>query len=160
MITIGVVCVGILIQRKMLLLKRVHFAVKIAIAKHACGWTLLLKSVSPFLTSHELVVFSFDVVVVVGLFFIFYFLNLFLMHVKSDIIYSLLQNLNLELIVSVDEQFEHHKYVLQTLLPFLKRLNEEHMIEKKMEAKRQGIFFQSLPNKFRNLYMVQLILSF
>jgi len=82
------------------------------------------------------------------------------MHVKSDIIYSLLQNLNLELIVSVDEQFEHHKYVLQTLLPFLKRLNEEHMIEKKMEAKRQGIFFQPLPNKFRNLYMVQLILSF
>jgi hypothetical protein len=160
MITIGVVCVGILIQRKMLLLKRVHFAVKIAIAKHACGWTLLLKSVSPFLTSHELVVFSFDVVVVVGYFFIFLFYFYFLMHVKSDIIYSLLQNLNLELIVSVDEQFEHHKYVLQTLLPFLKRLNEEHMIEKKMEAKRQGIFFQSLPNKFRNLYMVQLILSF
>jgi hypothetical protein len=55
------------------LLKRVHFAVKIAIAKHACGWTLLLKSVSPFLTSHELVVFSFDVVVVVGYFFIFLF---------------------------------------------------------------------------------------
>jgi hypothetical protein len=78
MITIGVVCVGILIQRKMLLLKRVHFAVKIAIAKHACGWTLLLKSVSPFLTSHELVVFSFDVVVVVGFFFFFFFFFFFL----------------------------------------------------------------------------------
>ncbi|XP_062174215.1 lysine-specific demethylase JMJ25-like isoform X2 [Alnus glutinosa] len=58
-----------------------------------------------------------------------------------------IKNLNLELIVSVDEQFEHHKYVLQTLLPFLKRLNEEHMIEKKMEAKRQGLSLPELKVK-------------
>lgn len=147
MITIGVVCVGILIQQKRLLPKSVHFAVEIAIAKHACGWTHLLKSVSPFLTSHELVVFSFDVI----------FFNVCN---GRQIIYILLQNLNLELIVSEDEQFEHYKYALQTLLPFLKRLNEEQIIEKEMEAKRQGIFFQPLPNKFRNSSMVQLFLSF
>jgi len=93
MITIGVVCVGILIQRKMLLLKRVHFAVKIAIAKHACGWTLLLKSVSPFLTSHELVVFSFDVVVVVGFFFFFFFFFFFLFFFFLILITKLFFNL-------------------------------------------------------------------
>ena len=64
MTTIGVVCVGILIQQKMLLLKRVHFAVEIATAKHACGWTHPLKSVSPFLTFHELVVFCSDVIII------------------------------------------------------------------------------------------------
>lgn len=66
-----------------------------------------------------------------------------------------MQNLkNLELTVSEDEKLEHYKYSLQILVPILKRLNEEQMIEKEMEAKRQGIF---LSNKFRNTSIMQFI---
>ncbi|XP_059445951.1 lysine-specific demethylase JMJ25-like isoform X2 [Corylus avellana] len=44
---------------------------------------------------------------------------------------------NLELEVSKDVQIECYKFVLQTLLPFLRRINDEQMIEKEMEAKIQ-----------------------
>ncbi|KAF5445587.1 hypothetical protein F2P56_034630, partial [Juglans regia] len=54
---------------------------------------------------------------------------------------------NLEFTVSEDEQFEHYKYVLQTMLPILKQLNEEQMTEKEMEAKRQGILHPLLEIK-------------
>lgn len=57
-------------------------------------------------------------------------------------IYVLLQNLkNLELDISEHEIFEHYKYVLQILLPFLQQLNEEQMAEKQLEAERRGIFY-------------------
>lgn len=72
-----------------------------------------------------------------------------------------MQNLkNQELIVSEDEKFEHYKYSLQILVPILKRLNEEQMIEKEMEAKRQGIFFQFLSHKFRNTSIMLFIYLF
>ena len=59
-----------------------------------------------------------------------------------QVIYALLQNLkNLDLDISEDEGFEHYKYMLQILLPFLQRISEEQMVEKELEAKRQGIFF-------------------
>ncbi|XP_040996217.1 lysine-specific demethylase JMJ25-like [Juglans microcarpa x Juglans regia] len=54
---------------------------------------------------------------------------------------------NQELIVSEDEKFEHYKYSLQILVPILKRLNEEQMIEKEMEAKRQGLSLPQLEIK-------------
>ncbi|XP_042964320.1 lysine-specific demethylase JMJ25-like isoform X5 [Carya illinoinensis] len=54
---------------------------------------------------------------------------------------------NLEFTVSEDEQFEHYKYVLQTILPILKQLNEEQMTEKEMEAKRQGLLHPLLEIK-------------
>jgi hypothetical protein len=71
----------------------------------------------------------------------------------------LLQNLkNLELNVSKDVEIECYKFVLQTLLPFLRQINDEQMIEKEMEAKLQGIFFHSLSNKLRNSSAVQILL--
>ena len=50
-------CVGILILMRIILRRLVHYAVEIAIAKLACVWMYLLESVSPFLTSHESMVF-------------------------------------------------------------------------------------------------------
>jgi hypothetical protein len=71
----------------------------------------------------------------------------------------LLQNLkNKELNASEYEEIECYKYVLQTILPFLRRINDEQMIEKEMEAKIQGIFFRSLSNKLRNSSVVQILL--
>lgn len=77
-------------------------------------------------------------------------------------IHALLQILkNIELSISEDDQFEHYKYVLQALLPILKCLNEEQLIEKEIEAKRQGIYFQSLTKKLRISSMTQcLLISF
>jgi len=40
-----------------------------------------------------------------------------------------------------DEHVEFSVYLLQTLLPHLRLLNEEQMIENETEAKIQGIFF-------------------
>ncbi|KAL0008947.1 hypothetical protein SO802_010449 [Lithocarpus litseifolius] len=51
---------------------------------------------------------------------------------------------NLDLDISEDEIFEHYKYVLQILLPFLQQLNEEQMVEKQLEAKRQVIYVELL----------------
>jgi len=39
------------------------------------------------------------------------------------------------------EKVEHSLYLLQVLLPFLRQLDEEQMIEKEIEAKIQGIMF-------------------
>jgi hypothetical protein len=78
---------------------------------------------------------------------------------KFFFFYLLLQNLkNLELNVSKDVEIECYKFVLQTLLPFLRQINDEQMIEKEMEAKLQGIFFHSLSNKLRNSSAVQILL--
>ncbi|XP_057496518.1 lysine-specific demethylase JMJ26-like isoform X2 [Actinidia eriantha] len=41
---------------------------------------------------------------------------------------------NLKLAVSEEEKLQHSKYILKALLPFLKNLNQEQMIEKKVEA--------------------------
>lgn len=41
-------------------------------------------------------------------------------------------------VVTEDSKVEHAKYVLRKLLPFLKWLNEEQMLEKKQEATRLG----------------------
>ncbi|KAK4594433.1 hypothetical protein RGQ29_018210 [Quercus rubra] len=51
---------------------------------------------------------------------------------------------NLELDISEDEEFEHYKYMLQVLLPFLQQINEEQMVEKNLEAKRQGLLLPDL----------------
>ncbi|XP_024028850.1 lysine-specific demethylase JMJ25 [Morus notabilis] len=50
----------------------------------------------------------------------------------------------LELNISKDEEIEHSRYLLQGLLPFLKRLNEEQGIESEMEAKRRGVSLSEL----------------
>jgi len=39
-----------------------------------------------------------------------------------------------------NHEFELSKYMLKVLLPYLRRLDEEQMAEKEMEAKIQGIF--------------------
>lgn len=41
-------------------------------------------------------------------------------------------------------EVEHAKYVLSKLLPFLRWLNEEQMLEKKQEATRLGTFMLSM----------------
>ncbi|XP_068306087.1 lysine-specific demethylase JMJ29-like [Pyrus communis] len=41
--------------------------------------------------------------------------------------------------VTKEEKVEHSKYLIHTLLPFLKRLNAEQVTEMEMEATRQGI---------------------
>lgn len=46
----------------------------------------------------------------------------------------------LQFCISEDKKVEHSKYLLQVLLPFLKRVNDEQMIEMEIEARRQGIF--------------------
>jgi [histone H3]-dimethyl-L-lysine9 demethylase len=38
-----------------------------------------------------------------------------------------------------DEEVEFSKYMLKGLLPHLRRLDEEQMIEKEREARRRGI---------------------
>lgn len=42
--------------------------------------------------------------------------------------------------ISEHKKVEHSKYLLQVLLPFLKRVNDGQMIEVEIEARRQGIF--------------------
>ncbi|KAK4261918.1 hypothetical protein QN277_004853 [Acacia crassicarpa] len=37
------------------------------------------------------------------------------------------------------EEVEYYKYLLSVLLPYLRQLNEEQMMEKEIEAKRQGV---------------------
>lgn len=41
--------------------------------------------------------------------------------------------------VSENEKFQHSKYLLQILLPYLKRFNQEQQMEKEREAKMQGL---------------------
>ncbi|PRQ57271.1 putative transcription factor & chromatin remodeling &Metalloenzymes JmjC family [Rosa chinensis] len=49
-----------------------------------------------------------------------------------------------ELKISKEEKLEHSKYLLQALLPLLKRLNDEQLIEMEMEARRQGLSVSEL----------------
>ena len=42
--------------------------------------------------------------------------------------------------LATTEEVEHYKYLLSMLLPYLRQLHEEQVIEKKIEAKRQGAF--------------------
>ncbi|KAM5554580.1 hypothetical protein ABKV19_022798 [Rosa sericea] len=49
-----------------------------------------------------------------------------------------------ELNISKEEKLEHSKYLLQALLPLLKRLNDEQVIEMEMEARRQGLSVSEL----------------
>ncbi|XP_050156624.1 lysine-specific demethylase JMJ25-like isoform X3 [Malus sylvestris] len=51
---------------------------------------------------------------------------------------------NLEFNISEDERVEHSMYLVQTLLPFLKRINAEQMTEMDMEATRQGLSISEL----------------
>ncbi|KAL4598521.1 hypothetical protein ACB092_11G065000 [Castanea dentata] len=51
---------------------------------------------------------------------------------------------NLDLDISEDEEFEHYKYMLQVLLPFLQWISEEQMVEKNLEAKRRGLLLPDL----------------
>lgn len=51
---------------------------------------------------------------------------------------------NLTLKFSDEEKIQYSKYMLQMLLPFLKQLHAEQLVEKEMEAKIQGIFFLGL----------------
>jgi hypothetical protein len=39
-----------------------------------------------------------------------------------------------------NHEFELSKYMLKELLPYLRRLDEEQMVEKEIEAKRKGTF--------------------
>lgn len=41
--------------------------------------------------------------------------------------------------ITKEEEVEFSKYVLKGLLPYLRQLDEEQIIEKEREAKRQGI---------------------
>ncbi|XP_074285590.1 lysine-specific demethylase JMJ26-like isoform X2 [Silene latifolia] len=41
--------------------------------------------------------------------------------------------------ISDEENFNHNRYLLSTILPFLKHFNQEQMMEKEIEAKIQGI---------------------
>lgn len=43
-----------------------------------------------------------------------------------------------------DERLEYSLYILRLLLPFLKQLSDDQLLEKKMEAERQGILPPSL----------------
>ncbi|CAI8601741.1 unnamed protein product [Vicia faba] len=46
-----------------------------------------------------------------------------------------------------DEEVEFSKYMLKGLLPYLRQLDEEQMVEKEREAKRQGLSFSKLEVK-------------
>ncbi|XP_038689600.1 lysine-specific demethylase JMJ25-like isoform X2 [Tripterygium wilfordii] len=46
--------------------------------------------------------------------------------------------------ISKDEEVQHYKYIVQSLLPHLKQLNEEQLMETHIEAKRQGISMSEL----------------
>ncbi|PON68253.1 Zinc finger, RING-type domain containing protein [Parasponia andersonii] len=51
---------------------------------------------------------------------------------------------NEEVNATKEDKVEYSRYLLQCLLPFLKRLNEEQVIESELEAKREGIAFSEL----------------
>ena len=54
----------------------------------------------------------------------------------------LLQELkNLKLEVSKEEELQYSKFFLRALLPFLKQLDEEQMMEREIEAKSKGKHF-------------------
>ncbi|KAL5564875.1 hypothetical protein UlMin_028039 [Ulmus minor] len=52
--------------------------------------------------------------------------------------------MNVRISYTKEQNFEYNGYLLQALLPFLKRLDNEQVIEAEMEAKRQGISLSEL----------------
>ncbi|PQQ10874.1 lysine-specific demethylase JMJ25 [Prunus yedoensis var. nudiflora] len=57
------------------------------------------------------------------------------------------KNLTLKFKIEEGEKVEHSKYLIHTLLPFLKRINDEQVIEMEMEARRQGLTLLELKTK-------------
>ncbi|PKI60530.1 hypothetical protein CRG98_019006 [Punica granatum] len=58
---------------------------------------------------------------------------------RTDILSK--DNKNQKLNINQEETHQHYKYVLHLLLPFLKQFNDEQMLEKDIEAKRQVYLF-------------------
>jgi hypothetical protein len=52
-----------------------------------------------------------------------------------------LKGINSNLIVSEEEKVQASKFILQSLLPHLKGINDEQVAEKEVEAKIYGTFF-------------------
>jgi hypothetical protein len=71
-----------------------------------------------------------------------------------------LKNLNLE--VSEEEEVQHSKFLLCSLLPFLKRLDAEQMTEREIEARIRGILlFQIFEINFiSNKYFSMILFKF
>ncbi|XP_031401768.1 lysine-specific demethylase JMJ25-like [Punica granatum] len=61
---------------------------------------------------------------------------------RTDILSK--DNKNQKLNINQEETHQHYKYVLHLLLPFLKQFNDEQMLEKDIEAKRQGLTLNML----------------
>ncbi|KAJ4838852.1 hypothetical protein Tsubulata_010884 [Turnera subulata] len=57
---------------------------------------------------------------------------------------------NLKLEVSAEEEAQHSKFLLKVLLPHLKQLNEEQMMERKIEATCQGVSLEELESQSAN----------
>lgn len=53
--------------------------------------------------------------------------------------------------INEDERGELSKYLLKGLLPYLRQLDKEQIIEKELEAKRRGIFFSLDKSQLRSL---------
>ncbi|GJX32923.1 JmjC domain-containing protein [Tanacetum coccineum] len=60
-----------------------------------------------------------------------------------DVLPKVKEKVNFE--PSADQKIQYSLYILHVLLPFLKRLNEEHIKEKQIEAKIQGCTLSELP---------------
>ncbi|CAA7036213.1 unnamed protein product [Microthlaspi erraticum] len=55
-----------------------------------------------------------------------------------------LKGINSDIKVSIDEKIQCSKYILRTLLPHVKEINEEQIAEKKIEAKILGLEFEEV----------------
>jgi hypothetical protein len=105
----------------MKLLRHVRCAVVIAIAKHACDQLHLSRSVLlPSILTIP-VIFSYST-----------------FEMRSCGSLQAIKRNNTE--TNNDHKVELSKYMLKELLPYLRRLDKEQMVEKEIEAKRQGIF--------------------
>nr|GEV25769.1 hypothetical protein [Tanacetum cinerariifolium] len=62
-----------------------------------------------------------------------------------DVLPKVKEKVNFE--PSTDQKIQHSMYIMHVLLPFLKRLNEEHIKEKQIEAKIQGCRLSELQVK-------------
>lgn len=56
--------------------------------------------------------------------------------------------------VSEEEKIKHTKKMLMIVLPFLKKFNQEQIIEKEIEAKIQGIILLSIEIGFRSSSLI------
>jgi lysine-specific demethylase 3 len=55
-----------------------------------------------------------------------------------------LKGINSNLIVSEEEKVQASKFILQSLLPHLKGINDEQVAEKEVEAKIYGLKFEEV----------------